>query len=145
LRAGRQGKAQERHRLKLAEEYIPTPPGVTYWVRVQVGDRQIWQPTTQPLPSMRWHDLRDEDRHALIGQARKELEGRARRGEAWKETAIGGVMVCGLEAAWSMASESERRELCQRFRDQVMAALGEPAPGRPSKGKAGRPRKAKGE
>jgi hypothetical protein len=81
-------------------------------VRVQVGDRQIWQPTTQPLPSMTWWQLRDEDLHALIKQARKELEGRAqgRRGAAG-----GGLRACGLTAIWPDLAEEERRELCEQF------------------------------
>jgi hypothetical protein len=44
---------------------------------VRVGDRELLQPKTQPLPSMYWHELRDEDLHSLIEQANKELARRA--------------------------------------------------------------------
>jgi hypothetical protein len=79
LKLGRQAE-KERCLLKAAEDYIPMPPGITYWVRVRVGDRDVLQPTTHPLPSVSWHELRDEDLYSLIDQARRELE---RRG--WPE------------------------------------------------------------
>jgi hypothetical protein len=51
LKPGRQAE-RERRLLEYVEPCIPAPPGVTYRVKVQVGDRVMWQPTTQPLPSV---------------------------------------------------------------------------------------------
>jgi hypothetical protein len=75
LKAGKKAE-RERRLLKEAEDYIPTPPGLTYWVKVQVSGREILQPTTQPLAAMRWRELRDEDLQSLIEQARRELDRR---------------------------------------------------------------------
>src|ERR1700756_3776800 len=48
---------KEKKRLKNGDNYIPTPPGITYYVKVRVEGRDLWAPTTQPLASMKW----DED------------------------------------------------------------------------------------
>jgi hypothetical protein len=63
----------EKKRLAAAKTYIPMPPGVTYWEKVQVEGKTIFSPKTQPLPSMYWSELRDEDLHCVIEQAQKEL------------------------------------------------------------------------
>jgi hypothetical protein len=81
---------KERKHLKAAERYIPTPPGITHWIKVRVGDREVWSPTTQPLPSMRWDQLRDEDLRSLIEQAQMELNRRAGVGKG----PGGGIGVC---------------------------------------------------
>jgi hypothetical protein len=69
---------KEKKRLKSADDYIPTPPGITYWYRVEVGGRTIWAPTTQPLAGMKWGELRDEDLRSLIERASHELACRAK-------------------------------------------------------------------
>ncbi|HJZ89692.1 MAG TPA: hypothetical protein VKE40_02395 [Gemmataceae bacterium] len=42
---------REQERLKAAEEYIPTPPGVTYFrelvVQTAEGERTVWVPTAR--------------------------------------------------------------------------------------------------
>jgi hypothetical protein len=73
LKLGRKAE-KERKRLEAAKKYIPVPPGITYWVEVEVNGRKLWQPKTQPLPSMRWEELREEDLRYLIERAREELE-----------------------------------------------------------------------
>jgi hypothetical protein len=90
LKLGRKAE-RERKRLKAAEDYIPAPPGITYWVKVQVGGREIWQPKTHPLPSMYWHELRDEDLRSLIEQATRELDYRQRTGRRGTSS---GLLVC---------------------------------------------------
>lgn len=138
LKLGRKAE-RERHLLEAAERYIPIPPGITYWFKVRLADgREIWQPTTQPLPSLRWYELRDEDLHALVERAGRELEGRRLRGEAGRGAAAGGLMAWGLTAVWECATEEERREVCERFREHVEAALAATRP-------RDRPRKPKGE
>jgi hypothetical protein len=64
---------KEKTLLKNRQDYVPTPPGITYWVKVHIEGREILQPTTHPLPSMYWRELRDEDLHSVIDQAQKEL------------------------------------------------------------------------
>jgi hypothetical protein len=38
---------------KVAESYLPAPPGITHWCRVTVttpeGEQQVWVPKTKPL------------------------------------------------------------------------------------------------
>lgn len=75
LKLGRKAE-RERKRLKAAKSYIPSPPGVTYWVKVRVGDQEIMQPTTLPLPSMRWRELSNEDLLSLLEQVCQEIERR---------------------------------------------------------------------
>jgi hypothetical protein len=77
LKLGKKAE-RERKRLKQAETYLPTPPGISYWVRVCVEGREVWTPKTQPLASVKWAELRDEDLRSLIKQAGRELECRAK-------------------------------------------------------------------
>jgi hypothetical protein len=90
LKLGKKAE-KEKKRLKNADDYIPTPPGITYWYRVQVGERTLWAPTTQPLASVKWGELREEDLRCLIEMAGRELECRA-KGVA--NVNGGGVSVC---------------------------------------------------
>jgi hypothetical protein len=51
--------------------YVPTPPGVTYWTPVVVdtldGPKSIFSPTARPLAACA-ADLEDEDVQALLRQ-----------------------------------------------------------------------------
>jgi hypothetical protein len=52
---------------KAVSEYIPMPPGITYWEQVTVRsgvEQTILQPTTKPLAACELH-LTDEDVLAL--------------------------------------------------------------------------------
>jgi hypothetical protein len=91
LKLGRKAE-RERRRLKEAKRYIPMPPGLTYWVKVRVGDREILQPTTVPLPSAHWHEFRDEDLRYLMERARRELERRGAPAEATSREPGGAVV-----------------------------------------------------
>jgi hypothetical protein len=75
LRAARSAETQRkerlRHRAKMAEQYIPVPPGVTVWVKVAIPAGKaavILQPQTRPLASFSAGDLEDEDVLSLIAQ-----------------------------------------------------------------------------
>jgi hypothetical protein len=63
-------KERLRRREKNARDYIPTPPGVTYWRQVRVvtpegEERDVWAPRTRPLAACR-NDLEDDDVRALL-------------------------------------------------------------------------------
>ncbi len=69
---------RQRQRLKMAEEYVPMPPGITYWRPVTIetanGPIETTVPVTRPLASLPWADLENADIVALIqrllGQAK---------------------------------------------------------------------------
>jgi hypothetical protein len=67
----RQAKAAKA-RDKAALDYIPTPPGITYWSAVSVRQadgslKEIWAPTTKPLAVCE-NMLDDDDVMNLIGR-----------------------------------------------------------------------------
>ena len=63
---------KEQRRRRLAETYIPMPPGLTYWHTVEVltaaGPRQIHVPITKPLPSI---NVSEWDNNAVLSLLRK--------------------------------------------------------------------------
>src|SRR5438105_4715765 len=69
---------RQRQRLKMAETYIPAPPGVTYWRAVTIetadGPTRTAVPITRPLAALPWAELEDADVVALLerllGQAK---------------------------------------------------------------------------
>ena len=75
------GRKAERQRqlLKAADDYLPTPPGITYWRKVAVvtpqGERDVWSPKSRPLPSIEMHALDDGNLvnliDALLAEARR--------------------------------------------------------------------------
>lgn len=97
------GKKAEREKKRIEEgrNYIPTPPGVTYWQKKKVvlatGEiEEKYYPVTRPLASMHWHELTDADLDALQQCLEREREGRrnGRRGAGG-----GGLGVCGEQLA----------------------------------------------
>jgi hypothetical protein len=79
-------KAEKQRRLlKAAADFMPMPPGITYWRKVTVTtpelEREVWTPTTQPLAAIDMHDglsvLADEDISRLLQAL---LEEAAKRG-----------------------------------------------------------------
>lgn len=98
LKLGKKALRQKKL-LEAGEQYIPTPPGVTYWRRVTIrtvdGDRTFWQPTTRPLAAMAWGELTDADldalREHLDREVRKRRTGRGLGGG-------GGVMEFSADA-----------------------------------------------
>ena len=51
--------------------YMPMPPGLTYWRKVKVqtaeGEQEIWHPTTRPIATLP-DDLSDDDIRSLLAQ-----------------------------------------------------------------------------
>lgn len=89
---------REKKLAAAANEYIPTPPGITYWRRVKVqtvaGERIIWQPTTRPLASVNWSELTEDDLATLA----EHLESEKKRRQKGSGLAVGGgVGVCSAE------------------------------------------------
>lgn len=64
-------KLRFKQREEAAVNYVPTPPGVTYWTQVVIetpcGPKAIFSPTTRPLAACA-ADLEDEDVLALLQQ-----------------------------------------------------------------------------
>ena len=65
---------QEKQKKKLkaakATDYIPVPPGITYWRQIKCAcGGWYWQPKTQPLPAMNWEELSEEELSEVAAKA----------------------------------------------------------------------------
>ncbi len=83
LRRERSDELKKKYRAiardKQAENYMPYPPGITYWKTVVVqttdGEREIFAPKTRPLAACST-DLEDDDILSLLFRLRKEAKRR---------------------------------------------------------------------
>lgn len=68
--AGKRAMAADKARAN----YIPMPPGITYWRKVVVqtaeGEREVWTPETRPVATLDAVDLSDDDVMALLVKLR---------------------------------------------------------------------------
>ena len=99
-------KAERQRRLaKAAEQYIPMPPGVTYWREVTVvtpeGERTVWNPHTQPLAAVMAGKLSAAEIVGLIQLLQHEQERRQ-----------GGRKVMDEETVTDLLTERPGRDTC---------------------------------
>ncbi|OAI51860.1 hypothetical protein AYO44_16875 [Planctomycetaceae bacterium SCGC AG-212-F19] len=80
LKLGRKAERQKKW-LKTAGDYIPTPPGITYWEKVTIrttdGERTLWQPKTRPAAAVEWNDAEDTDVLAVLEATLQEARRRS--------------------------------------------------------------------
>jgi hypothetical protein len=67
-------------------EYVPYPPGVSYWITVKVqtadGEREVWSPQVKPPAQITHSELTDEE---VLGLLRQIIDMAKRRGLAVAE------------------------------------------------------------
>ena len=78
-------EAHRKRLRKLGKDYIPAPPGITYWQTMTVitpqGEQQIQTPMTRPLASIELSELSDKDIAALLYVLQTEQERRRKGAE----------------------------------------------------------------
>jgi hypothetical protein len=71
-RQRRRRKPSRERAEQILKQYIPMPPGISYWDQVEVetpeGPRKVWTPRVKPLASIAHNELTDEEILELLRQ-----------------------------------------------------------------------------